>query len=624
MLNIPIKDHFRETRIFNTRLTIVIVCILLLCLILLARLVYIQIISHSHYSTLSQANRINPIPIPPVRGLIMDRNGVVMAQNYQVYTLEVIPDQVNNIEQLLFQLGDIIELRDQDIANFNKLLRTRPRFESLPLRSHLSDEEAARIALQRPHLNGVELHARLQRHYPLGKLGIHIVGYVGRINEEEMQIINRSAYRGTQHIGKLGIEQQYEDILLGKVGIEKKEVNALGRGIRVVERIGPKAGNNIYLDIDINMQALAERELGERRGAVVVMDPHNGAVLAFVSTPTYDPNAFVNGIDTVSYDALLKDPDKPLINRALNGVYSPGSTIKPFLGLAALESDQINANTPINCPGWFRLPGDTHRFRDWKKKGHGSVDLHDAIEQSCDIYFYKLAVALGIDNMETFLKQFGFGSKTGIDLKLESTGLLPSPRWKKSRGEVWYPGETVVTGIGQGPILTTPIQLAAAVAALANNGTRIRPHLMRAIEDPISHNMFTYQVASTGQLQLKNSKHLQDIIDSMVDVVHGKKGTARGIGWDAKYKIAGKTGTAQVKSIAQDETYDAETVPERLRDHALFISFAPVEAPKIAVAVIVENGGHGSSAAAPIARKLMDYYLLEKKQLDTQRFMDKS
>ena len=612
MLNIPIKDYFRETRIFNTRLILVVIGIFVMCGLLITRLVYLQIVNHKHYQTLSQANRIDSIPIPPVRGLIMDRNGVILAKNYPVFTLEVVPDQVGNMEQLLYQLGDIVELNERDLSNFKKLLRTRPHFESLPLRTRLSEEEAAKLAVQMPHLNGVELHARLQRHYPLGGLGIHAVGYVARISEDDLLRINRSDYQGTQHIGKIGIEQSYENTLLGKVGVKRMEVNAHGRGISEVEpRIKPHAGNYIYLNIDTAMQELAQRELAGRRGAVVAMNPATGAVLTFVSTPIYDPNPFVNGIDNDSYNALLTDPDKPLINRALNGQYSPGSTIKPFLGLAALESEQFSPHKPVQCQGWFSLPGSSHRFRDWKKRGHGFVNLHSAIEESCDIYFYKLAVTLGIDYMQSYLKHFGFGKKTGIDLMLESTGLLPSRKWKQSRGEPWYQGETVVTGIGQGPILMTPLQLASAVAAIANNGIRMKPRIMGAIQNPITQQASRSKVEVVGRLQVKDKKHLPYIISSMMDVVHGRKGTGRRIGWNAPYKIAGKTGTAQVKSIGQTETYDAKTTPERLRDHALFIAFAPVETPKIAVAVVVENGGHGSSAAAPIARKLMDYYLLE-------------
>lgn len=612
MLDIPLKDYFRETRVFTSRLTIAIVVVLLMTLTLLTRLVYLQIINHRHFATLSQENRIHAQPIPPVRGRIFDRNGVVLAENLPVFTLEIIPEQVADMNSLLERLAGIVQLRSFDIEDFKEQLRRRPHFESLTLRTHLNDEEAARIAVNRPHLDGVELQARLQRRYPLGGLGVHALGYMARINESELERIDRSVYRGTEHIGKLGIEQRYEDLLLGGVGIEKVETNAYGRALRTMERIAPDAGQNLYLNLDASLQATAEKALSGRRGAVIALEPATGNVLVFASTPVYDPNPFVNGIDPDSYRSLLEDPDKPLINRAVNGQYAPGSTIKPFLALAAMEAVDFDPTKTVMCPGWFRLPGSKRRFRDWKKYGHKTVDLHEAVVQSCDVFFYKLAVNLGIDSMHDFLSSFGFGARTGIDMIGESQGLLPSPEWKRARGEVWYPGETVVTGIGQGPVLVTPLQLAAAVNALANRGVRLKPRMLRSIEDPETKVLQQTVPERIGEIKVTDPHHWDMLTASMIDVVHGEKGTARGIGWDAKYKIAGKTGTAQVKSLAQDEEYDEETTPEHLRDHALFIAFAPAEDPKIAVAVIVENGGHGSSAAAPIARKIMDAYLLPK------------
>lgn len=617
MLNIPLKDHFRETRIFGSRLTLMAGFVVLGVLLLLGRMLYLQVVHHKHYETRARANQISPVPVPPVRGLILDRNGIILAQNYPAYTLEVIPEQIQDMDAILKQVGDLVKLTNTDITQFKRQLKSRPRFESLILRTNLTEEEAARIAINRPHLQGVELHARLQRHYPMGGLGVHLTGYVGRINEDEAQAIDRagrrSAYRGTLHIGKLGIEQSYEDLLLGKVGVERVETDARGRALRVVEREAPKAGSNIYLNIDARMQAAAEQMLLGKRGAVVAMDPNSGAILTFVSMPTYDPNPFVNGIDQESYNALLADPDKPLINRALNGQYPPGSTIKPFMGLAALESGKINPEEKVTCRGQFRLAGEHRPYRDWKKNGHGEIDLHDAIMESCDVYFYQTAVTLGIDFIHKFLTYLGFGQATGIDLKGESTGLVPSRAWRKSRGEKWYLGETVVTGIGQGPILTTPLQLANAASVLANGGRLMRPRLMYARENPVTgerqYSHFTYKQLLTDDQQTER----QAIVAAMEDVVHGKKGTARRIGWNAPYRIAGKTGTAQVKSIAKGERYDPKKIAERERDHALFICFAPVDNPRIAVAVIVENGGHGSSAAAPIARKLMDDYLLPEK-----------
>jgi penicillin-binding protein 2 len=612
MLNIPIKDHFRESRLYNARLSIIGVIVVTLIFALILRLAYLQVFAHRHYETLSQANRIKPIPIQPPRGLILDRNGVILAQNYPVYTLEIIPEQVDDMNTLLEELGQIVNLNEADLKNFRKQLRERPRFENLLLRSHLTEEEAARLAVKRTYFSGVELEARLRRHYPLAGLGVHFLGYVGRINEQEQEQIDKAAYRGMEYIGKLGLEASYEKTLLGQVGFEKVETNAHGRSLRIVERIAPVAGKNLYLSIDAKLQALAEQALGKRRGAIIAMEPATGGILAFVSTPTYDPNPFVQGIDPNSYQGLLDDPDKPLINRVLNGQYAPGSTIKAFLGLAALEQDGFNPDRPVVCPGWFSLPGSSHQFRDWKKGGHGAVTLHDAVVQSCDVYFYKLAVAMNIDGMKKFLAPFGFGKKTGVDLFNESEGILPSPEWKAARKQIWYPGETVITGIGQGSILVTPLQLADAMSGLANQGVRMKPQLVRAIVDAKTQTRRETEPVVTTQIPLKDRHNLEIQIQNLTDVVHTNRGTAYGIGYNSPYKIAGKTGTAQVKSVAQGQSYSEKATPERYRDHALFVSFAPVGDPKVAVSVIVENGGHGSSVAAPIARKVMDYLLLGK------------
>lgn len=616
MLNIPLKDHFRQTRIFNARLSVAVGVLLALILLLVLRLGYLQLLSHTHFATLSQANRIRPLPIPPLRGLILDRNGVVLAQSYPVYTLEIVPEQVDDINEMLVQLGGLVSIAEADLKQFRKQLRERPRFEALTLRTQLTDVEAARVAVKLPYLQGVELQARLQRHYPLGGLGVHALGYVGRISESEMERIDKSAYRGMTHIGKLGIEAAYEHLLLGQVGFEKVETNAHGRVVHVLKenRVAPLAGKNLHLNIDAKLQDLAEQALGKRRGAVIALNPASGAVLAFVSTPTYDPNRFVNGIDPATYRKLLDDPDKPLINRALNGLYAPGSTIKAFLGLAALEAPigEFDPTKPIVCPGYFSLPGDKHLFRDWKKTGHGAVTLHEGIVQSCDVYFYRLAVALGINAMKDFLAPFGFGAKTDVDLIGESEGILPSPAWKQARGQKWYPGETVVTGIGQGLIIATPLQLASAMATLGNHGVRMKPRLVGEIEDAKSKERQALPIEMHSELPIKDPAHLEQLVEHLTAVVHTNRGTAYGIGWNASYKIAGKTGTAQVKAIAQGESYREQSVPERLRDHALFISFAPVDRPQVAIAVIVENGGHGSSAAAPIARKLMDHVILGK------------
>ena len=612
-----IRDHLRESRLFGARLTVVASIVVILTALLFLRLAYLQIINYRHFATLSQENRVKPVPIPPVRGYIFDRNGVILAQNYPVLTLEVVPDQVPDMDALLKAIGKIITITPKDYKLFARQLRERPRFESLTLRTHLTDDEAARFALVRHQWNGVELRARLQRHYPQGQLGVHAVGYVGRINEEELESIDRNAYRGSQHIGKLGVEQRYEEILLGTVGFEKVETDAHGRAIRVLERIAPIAGKHLHLSLDARMQALAEQSLGRMKGTVVAMDPKTGAVLTFASTPTYDPNPFVNGIDPESYSNLRDNKDKPLLNRALNGQYAPGSTIKAFFGLAALDAGE-SPNKHVACPGWYSLPGSSHRFRCWKKAGHGLVDLHDAVVQSCDVYFYRLAVSLGIERLTGYLAGNGFGSPTGVDISGESKGLLPQPEVRRKRGQVWNPGETVISGIGQGATLVTPLQLAAAIAAIANRGPRPQPRLGQIIEDPASKQRMPLAPEPPRSSVAYTLQQYEIMVRNLTDVAHGEGGTARGIGWNAPYKIAGKTGTAQVKSIGQGESYVESRVAEHLRDHALFIAFAPADDPKIAVAVIVENGGHGGSAAAPIARKIMDLYLLGNATTDVK------
>ena len=606
----PLYDSLRESRFFSQRVLAVAIAVGVLTGLLLLRLIWLQVVSHRHYETLSQENRINPVPIPPVRGLILDRNGAILAENRPVLTLEIVPDQVKDMDGLLRELGEVIELNTQDLEDFRRLVRQRPRFESIPLRVNLTDAEAARFAVVRYRLRGVDLKARLERFYPQGGLGVHALGYVGRINADEEKRIDPNRYRGTQHIGKLGVEAQYEEQLHGIPGIEKVETDAHGRALRTIERVSPVAGQNLHLNLDARMQAAAELGLGGFKGAVIALNPRTGAVYAFASNPTFDPNPFVNGISAPAYASLRDDPDKPLLNRALNGRYSPGSTIKAFLGLAAIEIGD-GPNARVNCPGWYSLPGSSHRFRCWKKEGHGSVDLHDAVVQSCDVYFYRLAVQLGPERLSNFLARFGFGARTGVDMPGESSGLLPTPEWKRARGVPWYPGDTVVAGIGQGLIIFTPLQMAVATAAIANRGSVLEPRLAAAIEDPLSHMRTTIEPNARRTMTIADA-HFAIQIANLADVVHGTRGTARGIGLDAPYQIAGKTGTAQVRSIAQGAKYNEAETPLHLRDHALFVAFAPVEDPKIAVAVIMENGGHGGSAAAPVARKVMDVLLVDE------------
>jgi len=468
----------------------------------------------------------------------------------------------------------------------------------------------ARFSVNRHRFPGVEVQARLSRDYPLGSLGAHVLGYVGRINEEELQRIDVANYRGTSYIGKIGAEQRYEHELHGRVGFQHVETNAQGRTLRVLKREPPVPGSNLYLTIDASLQAAAESAFNGQNGALVALDPATGDVLALVSLPAYDPNLFVDGIDAASYRALLRSPDRPLFNRAMSGQYPPGSTVKPFIGLAGLEREIDKARSSVWCPGWYSLKGSSRKFRDWKKYGHGRVNLKSAIVQSCDVYFYELANALGIDRMHDFMAEIGFGHRTGIDLLGESEGLMPSREWKRrTRNRPWYPGETLITGIGQGFILATPLQLASATATLAMRGLQLRPSVGMLLHEPDSGKSTPLAATAARSVAQGDLGNWETIVDAMVGVVHDARGTARRIGVGAPYSIAGKTGTAQIVGVAQDEEYDAEKIEKKLRDHALFIAFAPADQPRIAVAVVVENGGSGSRTAAPIARKVMDQYL---------------
>jgi penicillin-binding protein 2 len=607
-----IRDRIHETRLFNRRVVVAVAAVLSLMALVIVRLAYLQIVYHEHYATLSQNNRITLAALPPGRGLIYDRNGVVLAQNLPAYSLEIVPEQVPDLDATLVALQEIVALTDADIERFRKALAQKRSAKGVPLRFRLSEEEVARFAVNRPRFPGVDVAAGLSRHYPLGALGVHAIGYVGRISEEELDDLDTSNYSGTSDIGKTGVEKSYEEILHGRVGFEQVETNAQGRRLRVLKTTPPQAGQNLHLNLDARLQAVAEQALGQNRGAVVALDPRDGSVLALASMPGYDPNPFVNGIDSKSYDALHNSPDHPLYNRALRGAYPPGSTIKPFVGLGGLEMKQISLDQNIFCPGFYTLKGRAHQYRDWKHGGHGTVSLDKAIVESCDVYFYTLAHALGIDRLHDFLTRFGLGVKTGIDVTGELEGLIPSPEWKRRvHNQPWYPGETLIAGIGQGYTLVTPLQLAVATATLANRGKRWLPALVKTSEDSVSHALTPLAGDPLEQVPIVNPAHWQSVIDAMVRVVHSERGTARKIGLDARYTIAGKTGTAQVFGVKQDEKYVQEKVAERLRDHALFIAFAPADDPRIAVAVIVENGSHGSTAAAPVARQVMDRYFLD-------------
>ncbi len=614
MSDFEIKDAFRETRVFTSRSIVIGILMLVLISILLTRLFYLQVVEYDRYSTLSKSNRISVVPRPPVRGIIYDRNGIPLARNIPSYTLEVVPDQVSDMDSLIDELGKLVKLTDYDLKLFYREVKRKARFDTIILRGQLTDTEAARFAVNRYRFNGVELRARLERNYPKKESGAHVIGYVGRISPSDLAKIDKEVYRGINYLGKTGIESYYEDVLRGKIGFDQIETNAHGRVVRTLSSTPSVPGKNIYLTIDSELQKVAEQALGDYRGAVVAIEPASGEILAFVSTPSYDPNAFINGISKADY-ALLRDSlDTPLLNRALRGRYPPGSTIKPFMGMLGLKFG-VSAAKKTFCPGFYTLTKGGHRFRDWKREGHGPVDLHDAIVQSCDVYFYDLAHRMGIDFMYENLSLFGFGEKTGVDLNGEASALMPSKQWKRAaRDQPWYPGETVIAGIGQGYVLATPLQLASATSALANNGIRMKPYLLLAEEDTLSdQKRLTKPVELNGNIWRESD--LAVIRKAMVDVTDSPRGTARRIGADSPYKMAAKTGTSQVIGIKQNERYKESEVALRHRDHALFIAFAPAEDPKIAIAIIAENGGHGGSTAGPMARKVMDFYLLNKRRL---------
>ena len=605
-----IQDRVREARLVRRRTRVALAVSLLVCVGLAGRVFDLQVLEFEHFQTLSESNRVSLVAVPPTRGLIYDRNGVVLAQNTPTYSLEITPEAVQDTDELIEALSELVEVGDADLERFYAALSKARRFDSVPLRFHLTPEEVARLAVNRPFLPGADFKARLARTYPHGSLVAHLVGYVGRIDERDRQSIDTSNYWGTNHIGKTGVEHYYENVLHGRAGYEHVEINAFGRTLRVLERRDPVPGSDVYLTIDAGLQVMAEEALGERNGSVVAIEPSSGAVLAFVSVPTFDPNLFAVGIGHHDYRKLLYSPRRPLFNRALNGQYPPGSTIKPIMALAGLEEDAETASEGSFCGGWYSLPDSTHRYRDWKTGGHGEVDLSRAIVESCDVFFYRLALDLGIERIHRTLVDFGFGSPTGIDLPRESSGLAPSRAWKEAaRGEPWYPGETLITGIGQGYVLTTPLQLASAAAALGTRGVRLRPQVVlrqqRGGEGESS--VLTPEIA--GTIKVGKEEYWVRIIGAMVDVVHGARGTARRTGTGAAYRMAGKTGTAQVIGIAQDQDYEEDEIAPHLRDHGLFLAFAPAERPRIAVAVVVENGGSGSASAAPIARKVLDYYL---------------
>jgi penicillin-binding protein 2 len=616
MVGQALRDQQRELTVFRNRLMLSGLAIVLAFAILLARFSWLQVVQRSYYHTLAEQNRISVVPVVPNRGIILDRNGVVLAANYSAYTLEVTPSKVGNVERAIDELAGIVDVSPRDRRRFKKLQEESKNFESLPIRTRLTEEEVARFAVNRYRFPGFEIKARPFRSYPLGEVASHAIGYIGRINEADVKRIDSQGlatnYKGTDHIGKLGIEGAYEKELHGLTGSEQVEIDAGGRAIRALSRSEPISGNNLVVTLDLELQKVAEEAFQEYRGALVAIDPKTGEILALVSKPGFDPNLFVDGIDPQNWDALNNSPDKPLNNRALRGQYPPGSTIKPFMGLAGLEYKKRTPEYAISDPGFFSLAGVPHRYRDHKKDGHGMVNLHKAIVVSCDTYFYGLATELGIDAIHRYLTQFGFGQPTGIDIEGETPGLAPSQEWKQRRfKQKWYAGDTVSIGIGQGYLLATPLQLAAATATLANNGRVVHPRLLKAVQN--AQTQETREIAAPeGELIPIKPEHLALIKAAMVDVTK-PGGTAVRAGLGAPYTIAAKTGTAQVIGMKQGESYNEKRIKEEHRDHALFIAFAPAEDPKLAMAILVENGGHGGSTAAPIARAVFDYHLLRKK-----------
>lgn len=608
---LTIRDHFLETRLFFNRIVAALVVVVLATAGLVTRLVYLQVVGHEHYSTLSRENYIKIAPLPPTRGLILDRNGEVLADNAPTYSLEIIPEQVPDLAATLARLKELLRLSDEDIKRFHVLRQRHKGFESIPLKTRLSDEDMARFAVNLPKFPGVSIQGRLVRNYPYGEPVSHVVGYVGRINEQELQTLDPAVYRGTYYLGKTGIEKTYEDVLHGKTGYEEIETNVQGRSIHAVGTKPAESGANLLLSLDVKLQQTAYEALDRYNGALIAMEPATGRVLVLASKPGFDPNPFVNGIDDASYNALQNAEDRPLFNRAIRGHYPPGSTVKPFMGLAGMEIGEVDASQRVSCPGYYQLPGQEHRYRDWRKSGHGSVDLSMAITQSCDVYFYELARRLGIDRMHDFLALFGFGAKTGIDVAGETAGTYPSREWKrKTRRQAWFPGETLIAGIGQGYVQVTPIQLARAMSILANRGKRVQPHLVDRLLSTAGAEYPNPNAAPEGDEFVRvRAGTWNTVIQAMIDVVHSAHGTAKGINHDLTYQIAGKTGTAQVFTVRQDEEYKESRVADKLKDHAWFVAFAPADHPRIAVVVLAEHGGHGGSVAAPMARRVIEQYL---------------
>ena len=619
-----IKDTERELQLFRMRLSVAGLVVFICFGLLMLRFLWLQAIRHSEYFERAESNRISIVPAVPNRGLIVDRNGVVLARNFSAYTLEITPAKIDrHLDTVIDELSQLVDIQPKDRKRFRRLMEESKTFESLPIRTRLSDEEVARFAAQRYRFPGVDIQARLFRQYPLGQTASHMIGYIGRVNKHEAEKLEESEdaanYRGTEYIGKEGLEKSYEKQLHGITGYDEIEVSAGGRAVRTLSRTSPTPGNNLILSVDIELQKIIEQAFGDRRGALVAIEPETGDILAYVSMPTFDPNLFVEGIDAKSWEELNTSLDKPLLNRPLIGSYPPGSTFKPYMALASLELGKRTPDQAIFDPGYFWF--GNNKFRDDKEGGHGRVDMYKSIVQSCNTYYYNLANDLGIDAIHDFMKPFGFGQLTGIDLENERRGVLPSQEWKRNaykrpEQQKWFAGETISVGIGQGYNSFTPLQLAHAVANLSNNGVVMKPHLVKMVENGSNKARKLTVPKESYRIPLK-----QDNIDFVKSAMIGvtKEGTSARSFANAPYASGGKTGTAQAAAMSKNVKYDASKIAERLRDHSLYIAFAPADKPKIALAVIVENAGFGAAAAAPIARMAIDYYLLGKRPEDPVR-----
>jgi penicillin-binding protein 2 len=627
-----IKDHHAEQRLFEQRAVTAAVIMLLALGSVIARLVWLQVVRYDYFVELSQGNRIKIEPIPPNRGLILDRNGLPLATNAPSYQLEMTREQVADIDDTLKGLSALGLLDSTDIPTLKKDIRARRSFDAVPIKLQLTEDELARFAARRHHYPGVEIRPRLTRHYPLAGSGVHALGYVGAISEEDKKRLNIEEYAGTSLTGKSGVERAYEDRLHGRTGYQQLLVNAQGRSVErignedaMLERKEPLAGDDLYLTIDLRVQQAAEEALRGQRAAAVAIDPNNGDVIAFVSTPAFDPNLFARGLSRLEYLALSDDPNRPMYDRALRGEYPPGSTVKPLMALAALEYGMVTPSDTRFCRGQYRMPGVRRPWRDWKPGGHGTVDMRKAIATSCDVYFYDIANLMGVDRIHDYLRQFGLGQETGIDIDGERDGLLPSTEWKRNafkrpEAKMWFPGDTISIGIGQGYMTATPLQLAHAIATLAARGKRFKPRLVRAVRDAQTGEMKELPPVALPNAKTQDPGAWDVAIGGMYDVANASYGTARGAAAGTLYKMAGKSGTAQVFTVAANERMrKAGELAEHLRDHALFVAFAPAEAPQLAVAIVVENApGGGSAFAAPIARRILDVYLLTPEQLAEQ------